>query len=235
MLCLCFGFRLRAVAMTAAAGLLLAGCAGGTVAYDTSLSPAENQLRQSNARFNQTVGEGAATGALLGGIAGLAFGGKNRGQAALLGAAIGGAVGTGAGYAVARNNLSRSSTEAQFNDAIKQASADADAYRTSASASRQIANQAEAEAGRLRAQYQSHSITQEQYHAGLVKYRSDNEIISKQVHQAQEAAAAMRQDSQVASRQNGATLTVMATSIELSSQGMGEDSARLSRLLDGAP
>ncbi len=107
--------RLSVVFLTSA-GLLLAGCASG--GYDPNLSPAQNQLRQSNARFNQIIGEGAGAGALLGGIAGLALGGRNRGQAALIGAAAGGALGAGAGYAVASNNLSRSSSEAQFNAAI---------------------------------------------------------------------------------------------------------------------
>lgn len=93
----------------------------------------KNQLRQSNARFNQTVGTGA--GALLGAVAGLALGGPNRNQAALIGAAAGGALGAGAGYAVARNNLSRASSEAQFNDAIQKAVADANAFRASAQAS----------------------------------------------------------------------------------------------------
>jgi hypothetical protein len=55
-------FRIKTVTFGVAAGLLLAGCAGGSVANDASLSPAENQLRQSNARFNQTVGEGPRPG-----------------------------------------------------------------------------------------------------------------------------------------------------------------------------
>lgn len=126
--------RLRATAFVLACGMLLVGCAANS-GYDPSLSPAQNQLRQSNQRFTQTVGEGAVAGAVLGGIAGLALGGRNRAQSAAIGAAAGGALGAGAGYVVARNNLNRSSTEAQFNDAIQQASADSDAYQKSAAAS----------------------------------------------------------------------------------------------------
>lgn len=225
---------LRAVHLVVVAGLLLSGCAAGGSAYGTGLSPAQNQLRQANARFNQTVGEGAAAGAVLGGIAGLALGGRNRGQAALVGAAAGGALGAGAGYLVARNNLSRLSTEAQFNDAIQQAAADADAYRASASASSQIADQATADAARLGSQYRARQITQQQYRSGIAKYQADNDIISQQVGQAQQAASAMRQDSRVASGPNSARLANTASDVEASRQQLEQSRARLSRLLAGA-
>ncbi len=225
--------RLRAVAFAAVSGLLLSGCAGGGGAYDASLSPAQNQLRQSNARFNQTVGEGAVAGALLGGVAGLALGGRNRAQATLIGATAGGALGAGAGYAVARNNLNRSSTEAQYNNAIQQASADADAYRSSASASSQIADQAYADATRLNAQVRSGQITQAQYRAGVARYQADNDIMARQVGSAQRAAASMRQDSRMASGSNRAQLASTASDIESSRRQLEASQARLSRVLAG--
>ena len=225
--------RLRAVHLVVAAGLTLTGCAGGANSYGSGLSPAQNQLRQANARFNQTVGEGAAAGAVLGGITGLALGGRNRGEAALIGAAAGGAVGAGAGYLVARNNLSRSSTESQFSDAIQQASADADAYRASADASSQIADQASSDAARLGSQYRARQISQQQYRAGIAKYQADNDIISKQVGQAQEAAAAMRQDSRVASGPNSARLANTANDVEASRRQLEQSQVRLSRILAG--
>jgi len=224
--------RLRAVTVTAVAGILLSGCAGGS-AYDPSLSAAQNQLRQSNARFNQTVGEGAGAGALVGGLAGLALGGRNRAQATLIGAAAGGALGAGAGYVVARNNLSRASTESQFNDAIQQASADADAYRMSASASGQIADQAYADAQRLNGQVRSGQITQAQYRAGIARYQADNDIMVQQVSSAQQAAAAMRQNSQVASGSNRAQLANSASDIEASRRQLEANRIRLSRVLTG--
>lgn len=225
--------RHRAITTVCAIGIVVSGCAG-QAAYDSGLSPAQNQLRQANARFNQTVGEGAVAGALLGGIAGLALGGRNRAGAAALGAGAGAALGAGAGYLVARNNLSRSSTEAQFNDAIQQASADADAYRSSAAASQQIADQATADATRLSAQYQARQITAAQYRAGLAKYQADNDIITKQVSQAQQTAAALRQDSRVASGSNGDQLASSASDIEASRRQLEQSQARLSRALAGA-
>ncbi len=225
--------RLRAMSAVVACGLALTGCASQP-SYDNSLSPAQNQLRQANARFNQTVGEGAVAGAVVGGLAGLAFGGRNRASAAAIGAAGGAALGAGAGYLVARNNLSRSSTEAQYADAIQQASADADAYRSSASASRQIADQATADASRLNAQVRSGQITQAQYRQGIAKYQADNDIISKQVASAQQAAAAMRQDSRQASGSNRGQLMSSAADVERSRQELEQSQARLSRALAGA-
>ena len=223
--------RLRAVAFAVAASVLLDGCAA--VGSDPTLSPAQNQLRQSDARFNQTVGEGALAGALLGGVAGLALGGRNRGRAALIGATAGGALGSGAGYLAARNNLGRASTEAQYNDAIEQAAADADAYRSSASASRQIADQAYADASRLGEQYRARQINRDQYLSGLAKYRADNEIISKQAGAAQQAAAMMRQDSRGAPGPNGALLADTAADVEASRRQLEQSQARLSRILAG--
>ena len=224
--------RLRSVVFLASAGLLLAGCASGC--YDPGLSPAQNQLRQSNARFNQTIGEGAGAGALLGGLAGLALGGRNRGQAALIGAAAGGALGAGAGYAVASNNLSRSSSEAQFNEAIQRASADADAFRASAQASQQIADQATADASRLGKQLRAGQITQAQYRAGIAKYQTDNGVITKQISEAQKTASTMRQNARVASGSNSGRFAGSASDVEASRSQMEQSQAKMSRLLAGA-
>lgn len=225
--------RLRVIAFAAAAGLLLSGCAGGAGAYDANLSPAQNQLRQSNARFNQTVGEGAVAGALLGGVAGLAFGGRNRAQATLIGATAGGALGAGAGYAVARNNLNRSSTEAQFNTAIQQASADAQFYRDSANSSAQVADEAYADAAKLGTQYRAHQISQAQYRTGLAKYQTDNDILLNRIQKARQASAMLRQDSQVASGSDRTQLANSAADIERSTRETEQHQIRLSRAMAG--
>ena len=224
--------RLRSMALVTSAAILLAGCAGGG-GYDPSLSPAENQLRQSNARFNQTVGEGAGAGAILGAVAGLALGGRNRGQAALIGAAAGGALGAGAGYAVASNNLNRASSEAQFNNAIQQASADAQAYRSSALLSRQVADEAMADARRLNGQLRAGQITQAQYRTALSKYQADNDAMAKQITEARKAATTMRQNAAVASRANNAELSRSAADVEASSSQIEQSQVRISRALAG--
>lgn len=226
--------RIRAVSATLAASLMLAGCATQQAAYNPNLSPAENQLRQANSRFNQTVGEGAVTGAVIGGLAGLALGGRNRAGAAALGAGLGGAVGAGAGYMVARNNLSRSSSEAQMNDAIKQAAADAQAYQSSAAAARQIADSAEADVARLRGQYRSRQITQEQYRSSLAHYQGSLDILNQQVTSAQKTATQMRQDGANIGGANGAQLASTANQVSGSERELEAQRVRLSRLMAGA-
>lgn len=225
--------RLRSFAVAASAGILLAGCAAGG-GYDPSLSPAQNQLRQSNARFNETVATGAGTGALLGGIAGLALGGRNRGQAALIGAAAGGALGAGAGYAVANNNLSRASSEAQFRDAIQQANAEASRFQSAAQASQQIADDATADARRLDGQLRAGQITQAQYRSGLSKYQADNDAMTKQISEARKAAVVMRQSAQVASGANSGQFSRPAAETEAASNRMEQTQARLSRMMAGS-
>lgn len=225
--------RLRSVAVMASAGILLAGCAAGG-GYDPSLSPAQNQLRQSNARFNQTVATGAGAGALLGGVAGLALGGRNRGQAALIGAAAGGALGAGAGYAVASNNLNRASSEAQFNDAIQEANAEANRFQSAAQASQQVADDATADARRLNGQLRAGQITQAQYRTGLSKYQADNDVLTRQISEARKAAVAMRQSAQVASGANSGQFSRSAAETEAASNQMEQTQARLSRMMAGS-
>ncbi len=224
--------RMRLMSVVLAGSIGLAGCAQQT-AYDNTLSPAQNQLRQANARFNQTVGEGAVAGALVGGLAGLALGGRNRAGAAAIGAGAGAALGAGAGYLVARNNLSRSSTEAQYADAIQQASADAEAYRSSASASRQIADQATADANRLRAQVRSGQLSQAQYRASLARYNDDNTILTQQISSARQLSSQMRQDSQVASGSNRQQLLQKASEVDASRAELERNQAQISRMLAG--
>lgn len=226
--------RLRAFSLVVAAGLSLGGCAS-QMAYDNSLSPAQNQLRQANARFNQTVGEGAVAGALLGAVAGAALGGRNRGQAALIGAGAGAALGTGAGYLVARNNLGRSRTEADYSNAIQQAADDAAAYRQSAEASRQIAADATAEAARLSAQYRSRQITAAQYRAGISRFQQDSDIINQQVAQARQASAAMQQDASTAQGANRSALANTAADVEASRSQLERSADALSRALASVP
>ena len=172
-------------------------------------------------------------GALLGGIAGLALGGRNRAQATLIGATAGGALGAGAGYAVARNNLNHSSSEAQFNDAIQRASADASFYRDSANSSAQVADDASADAARLGAQYRARQITDAQYRAGLKKYQADNDILIERVQKARQSSAAIRQDSAAASGSNRAELAGSAADIEASIRKTEQSQVRLSQAIAG--
>ncbi len=225
--------RVRVMASIVAMSVVLAGCAGQP-AYDSGLSPAQNQLRQSNARFNQTVGEGAVAGAVLGGLAGLAFGGRNRAAAAGIGALAGGALGSGAGYLVARNNLSRSSTEAQYADAIQQAQADAATFRSYADASRQVADQAYAEATRLRSQVRSGQITRGQYDNQISRYKADDEAMRTHIAQAREVSQQMSQNASVATPGNRSQFLRTKSDVDASNLQLEQSQARLSQALAGA-
>lgn len=222
--------RSRLAVLAVAASLSLSACASQT-AYDPGLSPAQNQLRQSNARFNQTIAEGAGAGALIGGLAGLALGGRNRGQAALIGAGAGAALGAGAGYLVARNNLSRSSTETEFRSAIQQAGSEAETYRRSAALSRQVADDADADARRLRVQMQAGQISRDQYRAGLQKYQVDLDSMNKQSQAARETQVNLRQNASVASGADRAQFTRLSSDVAASEQQTQSAASRLSRLL----
>ncbi len=223
--------RARIYACLMAGSLALSSCAAP--AYDNSLSPAQNQLRQSNARFNQTVGEGAVAGALLGGIAGLALGGRNRAGAAAIGAAAGTALGAGAGYAVASNNLSRSSTESQYADAIQQARSDAENYRQAAASSRQVADQAYAEAGQLRAQARSGQITQAEYRSKISRYQADQDAISMQITHARQTSDQLARNASVASGSNRGELLRAKSEVDQSRLVLDQTQARLSQVLAG--
>lgn len=222
--------RSRLAVLAVAASLSLSACASQT-AYDPGLSPAQNQLRQSNARFNQTIAEGAGAGALIGGLAGLALGGRNRGQAALIGAGAGAALGAGTGYLVARNNLSRSSTETEFRSAIQQAGSEAETYRRSAALSRQVADDADADARRLRGQMQAGQISRDQYRAGLQKYQVDLDSMNKQSQAARETQVNLRQNASVAAGADRAQFTRLSSDVAASEQQTQSAASRLSRLL----
>lgn len=213
-----------------AGSMALSACAGPT-AYDNTLSPAQNQLRQSSARFSQTVGEGAVAGALLGGIAGLVLGGRNRAGAAAIGAAAGGALGAGAGYAVARNNLSRSSTEAQYADAIQQAQADAQNYRSAAADSRQVADQAYAEAGQLRSQARAGQITQAEYRSKISRYQADQDAITAQIKHSRETSDQLVRDASVASGSNRGELLRAKSEVDQSRLQFEQSQARMSQAM----
>ena len=221
----------RTCALVLAVTLTVGGCAAP--GNDPSLSPAENQLRQQNARFSQTVGEGAVVGALAGGIAGALLGGRNRLAGAAIGATAGGALGAGAGYLVARNNAQRTHSEADYNKAIDQAQQDAATYRASADSARTIASQCVAAIDQLDAQYRSRQITAAQFRSSVAKYQDDNKILGQQVSGAQETATSLR------TLGGGTTIATSArnaaTDIDGSRASLASSQAQISQALSRVP
>jgi hypothetical protein len=178
---------------------VLGGCST-TPAYDPGLTPAENELRQANARFDTTTGAGCAVGAVggaaIGLVGSLAAGARGGTVAAATagGGAVGAAIGCGAGYLVARNNQSRSDTQAVTDDQVQQAQQDVAAYRRAAAASTQVAQDAHERVAMLDQQYQEQSLTATNYQKNLANYRNSASLMTKQILGMQQESDALRQD-----------------------------------------
>jgi uncharacterized membrane protein len=169
--------------------LLVSACAaqGG----GEPLTPAQQQLQQANQRFATTVGEGALVGAVLGAGLGYLTGGA---RGAAIGAAAGGVAGVATGWAVAHNNLAQAHTEANLNQAIREANNDADAYDRSAAASMQIAAEFHNQLALLNQRYASHSISAAQYQATIASYRNSADTMRKQLTEMAKESAGLRAD-----------------------------------------
>ena len=179
----------------------LIGCSAQQT--DTSLSPSQIDLRKANDRFDQTILEGAGTGALAGGLAGgllgVALGQKGQklqsaGIGAGAGALAGGLIGAALGYDQARRNYAASKTDSNLQAMLAEANADAAAYRRSAEDSRQIADEARAKIALLDGQFNAKSITADQYRQATASYRGSDKIITDQLTQIQPKLAALQAD-----------------------------------------
>lgn len=182
--------RWRVVACVSALSLMLTSCAG-QMPGDEPLTPAQQQLKQENQRFTQTVGEGALLGALAGAALGAALGG---GRGAAIGAGAGLLAGTAAGYGVASRNLAQAHSEENLRNAIGAANDDALAYQRSAAASQQIAADARAKTALLAQQVRQKTITIAQYQQSLKSYRESADIMRTQLGQMDKETTSLRAD-----------------------------------------
>lgn len=218
--------------------MLLAGCAGQM--GGPPLSPAQQQLKQANDRFNLTVGEGAAVGAVALGILGAGVGALAGGKKGALiglagGAALGGAVGAAVGYNVARRNYAQARTEDNLKQLIAAANQDADAYHRSAMASRDIAKEARIKIAALDAQYRARQITAEQYKQAAMTYKSSQDIMQEQLNSSSDKITAMRADAAHQSAGDRNELLNDAHSVELARRALKESSDSLAATLAMVP
>ncbi|MBB2195714.1 GAS domain-containing protein [Gluconacetobacter dulcium] len=167
--------------------MLLSACAAP--AYDSSLSPEENQLRQRQAQFNTTVGEGAA---LVGGLAALGVGlathsATNAAIAGAGGALLGGAI----GYAVASRTQAQQMSEDGANKAIAHYREEVVNAQQDATAAEQTTAKAQQELVVLRQKLAANQISAADYQAKIANYRQDIAAMQAvQAHYAQTAASA---------------------------------------------
>ncbi|WP_194149615.1 hypothetical protein [Oecophyllibacter saccharovorans] len=168
--------------------VFLTGCVSAM--DDPSLTPAERLIRQRNAQYNQTIGAGALTGALLGaGIGALAGGGKG----AMIGGLSGLALGAGTGYWVAERTQSQQMTEDDLLHAISDAQRDATQSEESAQAARNITQQARVQLTTLNAQYRAHQITAQQYQEQTRHFQENARQLQTLAATYRKNAASMRQ------------------------------------------
>jgi hypothetical protein len=214
--------------------LMLTSCAE-QFASNEPLTPAQQQLRESNRRFTQTVGEGAILGAVVGGVLGLALGGRNAAQSAALGAGAGALVGGAAGYAVAHNNFEHARTEENLTKSIAEANQDAVAYQHSASASSQIAADARAKVALLNAQYRQKTITASQYRQSLASYHDSADIMQKQLAQMDKESASLRADAATIASNESQIMIASAHRIDEARQKEQRSYQELEGILASAP
>jgi hypothetical protein len=159
----------RATAASLAVALLVAGCA--TPAHDPSLTPAQNELRASNARWNSTVATGAAAGAGVG-AAGCAAARMSVTEM-LACAAVGAAVGALAGAAVANRNHTFANREASAQSRIESATATANALEAQSRAAQQVVADNRRQLAELDRQFRNRQITAADYNARAEPMRQD--------------------------------------------------------------
>jgi chromosome segregation ATPase len=199
------------------------------------LTPAQQQLKDANHRFNQTVGEGALVGALIGGVLGAALGGRSALQMAALGASAGALIGGAAGYGVASKNLAQAHTEENLKKAIAEANQDALAYQRSATASEQIAADAQSKIALLDQQYKQKTISAAQYQRSLQSYRESADIMRKQLTQMDQETASLRADATTVSPADAKIMIASAHDIEAARTQERQNLKALEDVLSAVP
>jgi outer membrane lipoprotein SlyB len=228
-------FRSRAIRSTIAAVLCaatLGGCVTGSGSYanDPYLTPEQRRLRAQDQDFNRTVGEGAVTGAVIGGLLGALVGGKrNRASGALIGAAGGALLGGGAGYYVAKKK------EQYANENQRLDSMTADVRNDNAKLAAYVANtrtvvaQNRAELNRLRTQYNTRQASRDELDRRISIAEQDASHINQTLGRLRERQGDYVQ-ARNASRSEGASTASMDAEIARLNQQIAALEAQLGEL-----
>lgn len=139
---------------------------------DPRLTPAQNELRQTNARWNQTVATGAVAGAATGAVAGAALS-RNRGRGALIGAGVGLVGGVVAGAVVANRNHTFTDRSASAQSRIENATMTANALEAQAGAAQQVVAQNRIDLANLDRQYRARQVSAAEYRERTETARAD--------------------------------------------------------------
>ena len=167
-----------ACAMVLALGLAACSTTGsGFGADESNLTPAQRELRQEAERFNQTVLEGALTGALIGGIAGALLSEDDPLAGAAIGAGAGAAVGAGAGYFVASQNEEYANEEQRLEAQVAAAQEDVARYERIVLSTERVVNEYRQRIARLDSQYAAGQVTAAEYRNQVVGVQTDLDAI----------------------------------------------------------
>ena len=167
-----------ACAMVLALGLAACSTTGsGFGADESNLTPAQRELRQEAERFNQTVLEGALTGALIGGIAGALLSEDDPLAGAAIGAGAGAAVGAGAGFFVASQNEEYANEEQRLEAQVAAAQEDVARYERIVLSTERVVNEYRQRIARLDSQYADGQVTAAEYRNQVAGVQTDLDAI----------------------------------------------------------
>jgi len=186
--------RTRSLAATAAALMLLSACAT-TGPGGEPLTPAQQQLRAQNQRFNDTVATGVVAGALALGLLGaLLAGPRSRGEGAALGALAGAAVGGAAGTYIAARNERYATREQAAQARIAAANQEAAELERTALAAEQVAKENRERLAVLQARVKAGQATAAQLSAQVATAREDLALMNEAIAHSRKVEGAMRAD-----------------------------------------
>ncbi|OYV35352.1 MAG: hypothetical protein B7Z80_18660 [Rhodospirillales bacterium 20-64-7] len=196
------------------------------------MTPEQQQLHASNNRFNSTVAEGAAVGAVGGALIGYLSGGT---KGALIGAGAGLATGGAAGYLVAQNNYTQARTEQNYRTAIADAQTQAAAFQKDATLSETVAAQAMSRAAELNAQYRAHTISAEQYRSSIAQYENTIHDLDAKNAAAQQQISALQKSIAVTPASQAAPFRDALHTIEQDNKRIAAAKERLRQVTLSAP
>ncbi len=166
------------IAFALAASVMLSACAQGL--DDPNLSPEERKLREMASSYNETIGEGALIGCILGTIGGLLLSGKNNmGQGAAIGCAGGAALGGGAGVYIANKQEKYATREMQLDAMVKDVRVDNQNLASAISSAHNVVADNKRKIDQIDKQLASGAISLSQAKSEMARVDSNKEAIEK--------------------------------------------------------
>ncbi|MGE0746547.1 MAG: hypothetical protein AB7K86_14925 [Rhodospirillales bacterium] len=221
--------RHRPIAAALAFALVLGGCS--TMGADTAnMTPAQRELHQRTARFNETVATGAGVGCAVG--AGIGWLISRDAVGAGAGCAAGGAAGFGAGYYIASRNERYDNREQAANARIASARKESADLARTAELAGQVTRENRARLAQLDSQYRAGQINAAAYRREAEAARSDLKTIQTASQKAGEVSRAMQGDAQ---QTRDTQLRQEAARVDAAQRQLQQSANELQAALDRVP